>query len=316
MYYFIVNPTSKTGLGEKYWQRVKVVLEEKKIPYKVVFSKRTGHVEEIVRKLTKDTKKDKIHLVILGGDGTVNEAIQGIEDFSKVAISYIPTGSSNDLARDMGISRNPEEALEAILKAEREAYMDMGLLHYDEAYLKGKEVEVPDRRFMVGCGMGFDAAVCEESMHSKFKNVLNKLKLGKLTYVGIALKQLIQSEMIDGKIILDETQEIPIKRMFFTVAMVHHYEGGGFKFCPNALDNDGLLDFCVAADASKLKVLRILPTAYDGKHIRFKEIRMLRGKKATIEAAKPMWVQTDGEVKAQAKKITVSDLGEKVHFIY
>ena len=51
-------------------------------------------------------------------------------------------------------------------------------------------------------------------------------------------------------------------------------------------------------------------------HVKFKEIRMLRGKKAVIEAQKPMWVQTDGEVKAQAKKISVSDLGEKVHFIY
>ena len=316
MYYFIVNPTSKTGLGEKYWQRVKKVLDEKKIEYKVIFSKKAGHVEEIVRKLTTETKKDRVHMVILGGDGTVNEAIQGIDDFEKAIISYIPTGSSNDLARDMGISRNPEEALEAILKAEKEVYMDMGLVHYDEAFLDGKQLEVSDRRFMVGCGMGFDAAVCEESMRSKFKNVLNKIKLGKLTYVGSALKQLIQSEMIDGKIILDEKEEIPIKRMYFSVAMVHHYEGGGFKFCPDALDNDGLLDFCIAADASKLKVLRILPTAYEGKHVRFKEIKMLRGKKATIEADKPMWVQTDGEVKTQAKKITVSDLGEKVHFIY
>lgn len=316
MYYFIVNPTSKTGLGEKYWQRVKVILEERNIEYKVIFSKRTGHVEEIVRKLTKETKKDKIHMVILGGDGTVNEAIQGIEDFDKAVISYIPTGSSNDLARDMGISKNPEEAMDAILKAEKDVYMDMGLLHYDEAYLDGKEVEVADRRFMVGCGMGFDAAVCEEVTRSRLKVFLNKIKLGKLVYLGIALKQLIQSEMIDGKIILDDKEEIPIKRMYFTVAMVHHYEGGGFKFCPDAVDNDGLLDFCTAADASKLKVLRILPTAYDGKHVRFREIKMLRGKKATIEADKPMWVQTDGEVKAQARKITVSDLGEKVHFIY
>lgn len=316
MYYFIVNPTSKTGLGEKYWQRVKKVLDERKIEYKVIFSKRIGHVEEIVKKLTTETKKEKIHLVILGGDGTVNEAIQGIDDFKKVVISYIPTGSSNDLARDMGISRNPEEALEAILKAEKEIYMDMGLVHYDKAFLNGKEVEIPDRRFMVGCGIGFDAAVCEEVAKSKLKNILNKIKLGKLTYLGIALKQLIQSEMIDGKIILDDMQEIPIKRLFFAVAMVHHYEGGGFKFCPDARVDDGLLDFCVAADASKLRVLRIIPTAFDGKHVRFKEIKMLRGKKATIEAKKPMWVQTDGEVKAQASKISVSDLGEKVHFIY
>ena len=316
MYYFIVNPTSKTGLGEKYWQRVQKVLDERKIEYKAIFSKQVGHVEEIVRKLTTESKKDKIHLVILGGDGTVNEAVQGIADFEKVIISYIPTGSSNDLARDMGISRNPEEALESILKAQKESYMDVGLVHYDEAFLKGESVKIPDRRFMVGCGMGFDAAVCEEVSKSKLKNILNKVKLGKLTYLGIALKQLIQSEMIDGKIILEDTQEIPVKRMYFTVAMVHHYEGGGFKFCPDARDDDGLLDFCIASDASKLKVLRIIPTAFDGKHVRFKEIQMLRGKRATIEVEKPMWVQTDGEVKAQAKKITVSDLGEKVHFIY
>ena len=316
MYYFIVNPSSKTGLGEKHWHRVEKVLEEKKISYKVIFSKRIGHVEEIVRKLTEKHTKENIHMVILGGDGTVNEAIQGISDFKKIKFSYIPTGSSNDLARDMGISTVPEEALEAILKSEKEAYMDMGLLHYDKAFLNGEEVQISDRRFMVGCGFGFDAAVCEESVHSKMKKVLNKLKLGKLTYVGIALKQLIQSELIDGKIILDDQEEIPVKKMFFAVTMVHHYQGGGFKFCPEAKADDGLLDFCIASNASKLRVLRILPTAYEGNHVRFKEIQMMQGKKAVIETQKPMWVQTDGEVKAQATKITVSDFGEKVHFIY
>ena len=316
MYYFIVNPASKTGVGEKYWKRVEKVLKEKRVPYQVEVSVRAGHVEELVRRITKNAKEETVHLVILGGDGTVNEAIQGIEDFEKVVISYIPTGSSNDLARDMGITKNPEEALEAILKAEREIYMDMGLAHYDEAYIEGKKVEISDRRFMVGCGMGFDAAVCEEVGRSKMKNLLNKIKLGKLVYLGIALKQLIQSEMIDGYVAVDDEEPIYIKRMYFTVAMVHHYEGGGFKFCPNADAKDGLLDLCVASNATKLKVLRIIPTAFDGKHVRFKEIQMLRGKRVVIEANKPMWVQTDGEVKAQAKKITVSDFGEKVHFIY
>ena len=316
MYYFIVNPASKTGVGEKYWKRVEKVLKEKRVPYQVEVSVRAGHVEELVRRITKNAKEETVHLVILGGDGTVNEAIQGIEDFEKVVISYIPTGSSNDLARDMGITKNPEEALEAILKAEREIYMDMGLAHYDEAYIEGKKVEISDRRFMVGCGMGFDAAVCEEVGRSKMKNLLNKIKLGKLVYLGIALKQLIQSEMIDGYVTVDDEEPIYIKRMYFTVAMVHHYEGGGFKFCPNADAKDGLLDLCVASNATKLKVLRIIPTAFDGKHVRFKEIQMLRGKRVVIEANKPMWVQTDGEVKAQAKKITVSDFGEKVHFIY
>ncbi|MBR5597512.1 MAG: diacylglycerol kinase family lipid kinase [Lachnospiraceae bacterium] len=316
MYYFIVNPASKTGVGATYWERVKKVLDEKAVSYQVRFSKAAGQVEEIVHELTSKSVKDKVHLVILGGDGTMNEAIQGIKDFAKVVISYIPTGSSNDLARDMGIGKNPEEALNAILKAEKEIYMDMGLVHYDKAFLKGKEVQVPDRRFMVGCGIGFDAAVCEEVAKSKLKTVLNKLKLGKLVYLGIALKQIVQSEMVDCKIVLDDAKEFVFQKMFLTATMVHHYQGGGFNFCPNAETNDGMVDLCVASNVAKLKLLRILPTAYDGKHTRFKEITMLRAKKAVIEVKKPMWVQTDGEVKTQASKITVSDLGEKVHFIY
>ena len=95
--------------------------------------------------------------------------------------------------------------------------------------------------------------------------------------------------------------------MFLAATMVHHYQGGGFNFCPNAKSDDGLVDMCVVSDVKKLKLLRILPTAYGGKHVRFK---------AVIETNKPMWVQTDGEVKTMASKITVMDLGEKVHFIY
>lgn len=316
MYYFLVNPASKTGLGKKYWKRVKKILEERKIEYQVSISQRAGHAEELVRELVTGKRGEKIHIVILGGDGTVNEAIQGIDDFQGISLSYIPTGSSNDLARDLKISKKPEEALEGILAAGRQRYMDLGLVHYETAFLQGKPVQIPDRKFMVGCGIGYDAAVCEESLRSTFKRTLNKVKLGKLTYLGIALKQLIQSEMIDGKLVLDDTKEIPIKRMIFAVSMVHHYEGGGFMFCPDALDDDGRLDFCVGSNAGKLRILRILPTAFRGNHVRFKEIRMFRAKKALIEVERPMWVQTDGEVKAQTTKIILSDLGQKVHFIY
>lgn len=316
MYYFIVNPTSKTGRGKEYWKRVEKMLEERNVEYQVRISERAGHVQQLAKEITGERTGEKIHLVILGGDGTVNEAMQGIDDFENVVFSYIPTGSSNDLARDLKISKNPEEALEGILKAENKQFMDIGLLHYDTAFKNGEPVQIPDRKFMVGCGIGYDAAVCEESLRSKLKKVLNKLKLGKLTYLGIALKQLIQTEMIDGKIILDDKKEIPVKKMIFAVAMVHHYEGGGFMFCPDALYDDGLLDFCMGSDAGKLRMLRILPTAFKGNHVRFKEIKMFRAKKAVIEVEKPMWVQTDGEVKAQTTKMTVSDFGKKVQFIY
>ena len=140
---------------------------------------------------------EDIHLVVLGGDGTANEVVQGIVNFSKTRFSYIPTGSSNDLARDTGISRDPVEALERILASAGEQPMDVGFLHYNTAYSSdgGQPLEKPaeDRRFLVSSGIGFDAGVCQEAMHSKIKDFLNKAGMGKLTYLGIALKQLIRS---------------------------------------------------------------------------------------------------------------------------
>ena len=317
MYYFVINPTSRTGRGQEYWNRIQPILEEKKIQYKAAFSEKIGHTEKLVRKLCEKKKDRNIHIVVLGGDGTINEAVQGIVDFHKVTLSYIPTGSSNDLARDMGISRVPEEALQAILDRKHDRYMDVGLVRYEKAFLKGEEISLPDRRFMVGCGIGFDAAVCEEAIHSKIKGNLNRLGLGKLTYLGIALQQVMMAKMATGSITLDSGKAIPLKDIFLAVGMVHRYQGGGFMFCPNAKDNDGLLDVCVASDVkSKLRILRILPTVFKGNHVHFKEIASYQAKEVLIEVDKPLWVQTDGEVHAQAKRIRLTNIKEKIHFIY
>ena len=316
MYYFIINPTSKSGLGKKYWKRIQPVLEEKKVEYQAVFSKKKGHTQKIMEDLCEERKEGRLHVVILGGDGTVNEAIQGIDDFSRVDISYIPTGSSNDLARDMGISRVPEAALEGILRQENEIYMDMGLLQYEEAYDRGKQVALKDRRFMVGCGMGFDAAVCHKANASLVKSLLNRLKLGKLTYLGIALRQLVQMKLVDATLTLDKQERIEIKGMFFGVGMVHRYQGGGMMFCPKADPKDGILDFCIASNASKLRVLWILPRIYKGKHVEYKEVSIYQAKEAVLASKRPLWVHTDGEVNAQATKIRLKDSGQQIHFIY
>lgn len=316
MYEFVVNPASRSGQGKQYWKRVKAVLEERKIPYNVSFSNAPGQVREIIRNLCILHHNEKFHLVILGGDGTVNEALQGIEDFESIWVSYIPTGSSNDLARDLGISKVPELALESILKKENEITMDIGVVHYDQASLRGKEVTISDRRFAVGCGIGFDAAVCEEAMQSPVKDLMNRLKLGKLTYLGIALKQIIQAKMVNGSIRLDGKEPILVSNIFLIVTMVHKYQGGGFMFCPHAKADDGLLDVCIAANASKTKVLRILPTAYKGKHIQFPQVQQYRAKEVIIETQQPMWVHTDGEVQVQSNRICITCLKEKVRFIY
>ena len=118
MSYIIVNPASKSGKGAKIWSMLEPVLIQKEIEYKVFFSKDVGQVTKLVRDLStsllNDTSDLILKLIILGGDGTLNEALQGITDFNHVQIGYIPTGSSNDLARDLLLPTDPVNILENI----------------------------------------------------------------------------------------------------------------------------------------------------------------------------------------------------------
>ncbi|MDE5679579.1 MAG: diacylglycerol kinase family lipid kinase, partial [Lachnospiraceae bacterium] len=241
MYHIIVNPASRSGRGRLIWREtIKPALIERQVPYRAYFSKKAGDVARLARKIT--TQADctcDLRLIILGGDGTVNEALQGISSFEHVTISYIPTGSSNDLARDLGIPRAPLAALLHILSAKEDdgriRLMDRGSVVFGQT----------KRSFAVSCGLGFDAAVCAEAMQSKIKDTLNRMGLGKLTYLGIALKQLFAAKPVSCRLYLDDREPICIKKILFAAAMNHRYEGGGFKFCTDADDTDGIIDLCV-----------------------------------------------------------------------
>ena len=325
MYSFLVNPASRSGRGQKYWERIKPVLEERKIPYQVFFSKGPGDMVKLSRQLTSSLSPEgeDVHLVVLGGDGTANEAVQGIADFSRTRFSYIPTGSSNDLARDAGISRNPLEALERILSSARERRMDVGFLHYNTAYLPeaSQPADVPpDRRFLVSCGIGFDAGVCQEAMKSRMKDFLNKVGLGKLTYLGIALKQLMRSGRDSAELIIDENspsaKSVRLPGLMFIACMSHCYEGGGFYFCPGADAADGMLDLCTVSGVPKWKVLLVLPTAFQGKHYRYNGVERYGGQTIHIRTSAPLWVHTDGEVACRSDDITVSCSKQLLRFYY
>ena len=302
MYHVIVNPASRSGKGLRIWQeQVEPVLKKENLSYTVHFSKQAGGVAEAVADIFAGSanmaKDEPFPLIILGGDGTMNEAVQAIPVGTGVTLGYIPTGSSNDFARDLGIPGKPEAALELILHTGKARPMDLGVLTYPDG---------ESRRFCVSCGLGYDAAVCEEVQRSRIKTVMNKLGLGKLTYLGIALKQLFATKAISGRLTLDDGAPIDIGRMLFVAGMNHRFEGGGFMFCPDADDSDGLLDLCAAGDLPKLLVLFALPTAFKGKHYRFKGITPYRARRFTLEADTPLWAHTDGEVGRKTKRITVS----------
>lgn len=299
IYHVIVNPASRSGKGLAIWKKqIEPALIKEQVSYKAYLSEKSGDVTRIAREISEEAGDDtSLKVIVLGGDGTVNETLQGIRYPSRLFLGYVPTGSSNDLARDLKIPKRPVEALYQILQANTPVPMDLGCITYSDG---------EKRRFLVSCGIGFDAAVCAEVLRSPMKNALNKLGLGKLVYLGIALGQLFAAKAISGRLTLDNSNTIDIGNMLFTCCMLHRFEGGGFMFAPNADAHDGILNLCAVGDISKLLILCALPTAFYGKHYRFQGITPYQGKDIVIETEKSLWVHTDGEVSRKESCLKIS----------
>ncbi len=306
-YYFIINPTSQSSLGLTTWrQQLRPYLNKKGISYHAVFSKYAQHCTEIVYKITKEAK-EKCTLVILGGDGSINEAVNGYVPSDLCTLAFIPIGSSNDFARGMSIKGTPIQILKNILNKEHEVNLDCGVVK-----ASGQEA----RKFIVSSGIGFDAAVTNEASVSPLKKVLNKIHLGKFIYVCIAIKQLFGQKLQTATVILDNEKVVHLKRFYFAASQNLPYEGGGFMFAPGASPTDGILNVCIAHTLSKLQVLCLLPTAFPGKHLAFKGIELYPYKHMRIILEEPFCVHTDGETYCFSDDIEVYNLPGYIRFVY
>lgn len=283
MYYFIVNPKARSGAGLTVWGQVRRELLRREIPFKAWKTKYAGHARKIAKELT-SCLTSTISLNIIGGDGSINEVLDGIQDFQHVILGYIPTGSGNDFSRSMGIPSDSVAALNCILKG-----------HYSSIDIGYREISGHRRRFGVSCGMGLDASVYHEALSSPAKKILNKFHLGKFTYLAIALKQLILCQPVPMTLHLDGQRSYRFRRAFFAAVMNQPYEGGGFMMTPKATASDHMLDVIVISDLYKLKILVCLPLALFGMHTSIKGVHIFRCKSIDIQCPVPLCVHQDGE---------------------
>lgn len=284
MYHFIINSHAKSRLGHRIWNDIERYLREQKFEYKKYFTREAGHAARVANQITSNME-DAPTIVVLGGDGTLNEVLNGLRYLDGVTLGYIPIGSSNDFARGMDISKDYLKELHKIMYPKRFMRLDYGVATYG-----GKS-----KRFLVSSGIGFDAAVCYEVNHSPLKKIMNRLRIGKLTYGLVAIKQLAGIPYIKGKIIIDDKKVKTFDKIFFSSVHVQKYEGGGFMFCPEADATDGYIDLCVAENITRSRVLSILPSAKKGKHVTCSGIHIYRCKKAVFQMRRKQFVHIDGE---------------------
>ncbi len=331
MFYIVINPSSSSGRGLRSWKKIEPLFvahrNETGENYRVFFSSPKRSIESIVRKLTSYDRN--IRLVILGGDGTINEAVNGICDFRRVQLGYIPIGSGNDFAKGLGLSRDLIALTRTILRGETVRSIDVGEVTFNNRSdildprshnvirdgMDPRESGVK-RRFVVSAGIGYDAEICQRAMVSPAKAALNKVHLGKLIYIAEASRLILTTPMLPYRVRYSDDTRLRYSKTLFVVCMNQRFEGGGFMFCPDASDRDGKLDLCIAAGLrNRLSFFYIFPTIYGGHHRRFPVIHTARSGSVSIKTPLPMWVHTDGEVSCRSTHIDVSTLQEVLHLM-
>ncbi len=285
---FIVNPKAKNGYSLCVWNKIKHKL--KSIPHEVFFTERAGHATEIVKQIGMRHPLETEHLIIVvvGGDGTIHEVINGLIDYPHIPCTFIPAGSGNDFAKGFAIKGNPAQVLESIIQDSAHSGTRYDIGSY--------ELEVGSPGYFVNnLGAGFDALVALAANRSSVKKWLNRLGLGKLVYVIFLIKEMIPFQPQNVEVEVDGEKKLFKNSWFVTVSNQIFY-GGGMKIAPQASPSDGFLDVTIVHDLSKAKLLFVFLFVFFGKHTHLKEVTVLRGKQVELLPQLPWLVHTDGEI--------------------
>lgn len=316
MYYFIVNKTGGSGKAVKRWTKLKSYLEKNNIEHKVIFSEYVMHAKKIASELCSLDEKD-INIIVVGGDGTLNEVINGITDFSKINLSIIPAGSGNDFSRQFKIPRHfPVKAFKRIQKvhdSKEKKYMDLGQAEFTDENNQNKSL-----LFAISSGMGFDAMICQKNESSKIKKFLNKIHLGKLSYLAISLQTIFSIKPFNVKVHFEDasqTNTIALKNMIFLAAMNLKAEGGGVKMSPAAVENDGFFTICAVHNIKRAFLLVKFAQLTTGLHVFSKNFMFKNSSSFTIESEKAATIHTDGEFFTNINKVRYTCLHNRLSIL-
>lgn len=177
------------------------------------------------------------------------------------------------------------------------------------------EGEISHRRFMVSAGIGMDAAVCHSILYSKSKGLLHKICFGKLIYLLVGVRQLVFAKPSKGYILLNGVQKIEFSNAYFVSVHIHPYEGGGFKFAPDASFEDGQLCVCVMSNRKKRKLIPVLLRSLMGRKSLHRGIRYYSCEEVTIHMDRPMAVHVDGESCFCQNDVQLRCIGRKLRMI-
>lgn len=312
----IVNPNAKSGKGLETWEKLRMALEARDMhqdrQYTVTFTAGAGYATEVTSELTQldEVVNGDLTLIlgVIGGDGTLNEVLNGIKCFEHTKVAYIPAGSGNDFARATGCGHDIEEMADMLAeKIPPAAVYDYGRMQITSPL---RQV----RRFVVSAGMGYDANVCQAIRKSTIKDVFNHFGLGKIAYSVLGLIEVLRCKPVDGWLELDDIERVNFKKMWFVSVHEQPFEGGGYRFAPAAEADDGLLDVCLMSDMSRARFVTTLLFGYLFKIEKMQRpAKHFRAEKVKLHVNRPRQVHCDGEMMGLQRNVAFKG-GSKAKF--
>ncbi len=311
MFHFFVNPASRSGSGSSIWDEVREELDIRNIEYDLHFTKAGCSIKEEYEKILSSTEERPIKLVVIGGDGTLNQCIEGITDLENTELSLIKNGSGNDFSRNKSLPASPRDMLDGILERKHIINIDVGEAVYTEGSLPdGTPIDDGRHRFLVSSGFGYDADICYNADHHR--SLKKVLKSSIYPFFGVV--NIFTTPRSDFEVNINGQIKI-YPHVYFMAAMNQPCEGGGVPMVPTASDTDGKLGICLVYGISRLRALLTVPAIMKSRHSGCKGVVLLHGPSVTVHTKVPRMVHYDGETPGTYKNFTASIIGN-IKFIF
>lgn len=288
---FIINPVAGNGKGKTLIVEINDYMLNYNVHYEIKVSNKIGHVTNLAKW---GCENDFTDIIAVGGDGTLVEAVNGIDLDKNMAVSIIPAGTGNDFARVLNMPKTTIECLEVI--------MDGDTKDVDLCTVNG-------HRFINACCMGIDGEIILDTDRIK-----SKIK-GPSAYLLSTLKALTTYKA--KKVIIEIDGVVYNREIILVAAGNGKYIGGGMKVTPDAELDDGWLDICIVNKLNKFKLLALFPSIFKGTHIHIKPtVEMLKGKSINVTAIEErLLINADGNILGTTPA-NIGINGNKIKFIY
>ncbi|HEY8477531.1 MAG TPA: diacylglycerol kinase family protein [Chloroflexota bacterium] len=274
----VVNPVSAGGATRRRWPQIREALVSLGFHVEHTFTQAPGHATELARE---GVRNGFPLLLVVGGDGTLNEVVNGVavEDF-RATLAVVPSGTGQDLSRNLGLPQTWEAAL-ARLRSPSRVAVDVGCLTFESG----------QRRYFVNAaGAGLDAEVALRARRLTF------LGRGALPYV-LALVAYLATYRPREMTLTVGPDGTPQR---FRAALVLLANGpalaGNMRVAPKAVLDDGALDAVVIGDVGRLELLWNLPSVFRGAHLGHPKVRTFRARRFLLSGPPDTRVEADGEI--------------------